>query len=57
MALSIFAIHMFGDLWSPPVVGFLADNLPIQLAMMTLPIALGLSAAVWWPRAPRKVAT
>jgi MFS family permease len=50
MALSIFSIHIFGDLWSPPLVGLLADHLPIQLAMMSLPIAIGLSAWLWWPR-------
>lgn len=55
MALSIFAIHVFGDLWSPPVVGVLADHLPIQLAMMTLPIAVALSAILWWPRKIRAV--
>lgn len=50
MALSIFSIHVFGDLWSPPVVGLLADHLPIQIAMMTLPIAIVFSAYLWWPR-------
>ncbi|HVH45890.1 MAG TPA: MFS transporter [Labilithrix sp.] len=50
MALTIFAIHVFGDLWSPPLVGLLADHLPIQIAMMTLPLAIGLSAWLWWPR-------
>jgi MFS family permease len=50
MALSIFAIHVFGDLWSPPLVGLLADHLPIQIAMMTLPIAVATSAILWWPR-------
>lgn len=50
MALSIFSIHVFGDLWSPPIVGALADHLPIQLAMMMLPVAIGLSALLWWPR-------
>jgi MFS family permease len=50
MALSIFSIHVFGDLWSPPLVGLLADHLPIQLAMMSLPVAIGLSAWLWWPR-------
>jgi MFS family permease len=44
MALSIFAIHMFGDLWSPPLIGALADHLPIQVAMMALPVAIVLSA-------------
>ncbi len=50
MALSIFSIHIFGDLWSPPLVGLLADHLPIQLAMMTLPVAIAASAWIWWPR-------
>jgi MFS family permease len=50
MALSIFAIHMLGDLWSPPLVGVLADHLPIEAAMMTLPVTIALSALVWWPR-------
>ncbi|MBS2015128.1 MAG: MFS transporter [Deltaproteobacteria bacterium] len=50
MALSIFAIHVLGDLWSPPLVGLLADHLPIALAMMTLPVAIGASAWLWWPR-------
>ena len=55
MALSIFSIHVFGDLWSPPLVGMLADHLPIQLAMMTLPLAIGASAWIWWPRGPETV--
>jgi MFS family permease len=50
MALCIFAIHVLGDLWSPPFVGILADHLPIQLAMMTLPVAIASSAVIWWPR-------
>ncbi|MFO0735845.1 MAG: MFS transporter [Labilithrix sp.] len=50
MALSIFAIHVLGDLWSPPAVGVLADHLPIQLAMMTLPLAIAASGAIWWSR-------
>jgi MFS transporter, Spinster family, sphingosine-1-phosphate transporter len=50
MALSIFSIHIFGDLWSPPLVGLLADHAPIELAMMTLPLAIALSGWIWWPR-------
>lgn len=50
MALSIFSIHVFGDLWSPPLVGLLADYLPIQVAMMVLPLAIGVSAWIWWHR-------
>jgi MFS family permease len=49
MALSIFAIHAFGDLWSPPMVGWLTDRLPAHIAMLTLPVTIALSAIVWWP--------
>jgi MFS transporter, Spinster family, sphingosine-1-phosphate transporter len=51
MALSIFAIHLFGDLWSPPVLGLLLDNLALVAAMMTLPLMLAVATWVWWPRA------
>jgi MFS family permease len=50
MALSIFSIHALGDLWSPPLVGLLADHLPLPVAMMTLPAAIAASAWLWWPR-------
>lgn len=55
MALAIFSIHVFGDLWSPPLVGLLADHLPIAMAMMTLPVAIAVSAYLWWPRRDREV--
>ena len=54
MALSIFAIHALGDLWSPPLVGFLADHMRMESAMMLLPVAIAVSALVWWPRKPRE---
>ncbi len=50
MALSIFAIHALGDLWSPPLVGLLQDYLPVALAMMSLPVALVISGLIWLPR-------
>jgi len=50
MALQIFAIHLFGDLWSPPAVGLLSDHFPIAMAMMSLPLAVALAAALWWVR-------
>jgi MFS family permease len=64
MALSIFGIHLLGDLWSPPLVGSIADTLKerfaasmpekaavaqaSQIAMMILPVALAVSAALWF---------
>jgi MFS transporter, Spinster family, sphingosine-1-phosphate transporter len=59
VALAIFAIHLFGDLWSPPLIGKLADAMPMRIAMMMLPIAFGIGALVWWlpgRRAARAVA-
>jgi MFS family permease len=48
MAVSIFAIHMLGDLWSPPGVGILADHVPMQSAMLVLPAAIAFGAIAWW---------
>ncbi|MDP9149972.1 MAG: MFS transporter, partial [Myxococcota bacterium] len=48
MALGIFAIHLLGDLWSPPLLGFVADHAPIALAMSLAPLAFAVAAIVWW---------
>lgn len=41
MALSIFMIHLFGDMWSPQIVGKLADQWHnLQSALLILPPAL-----------------
>jgi MFS family permease len=47
MALSIFSIHLLGDLWSPTFVGGLGEVVPMKWAMMALPLAFAVSAAVW----------
>ena len=49
MAASIFVIHMFGDLWSPQLVGALSDRwLDLRLAVLwVLPVALIVSAIFW----------
>ena len=48
MAASIFAIHLFGDLWSPPIVGFLADQTKrFDRAVLVLPVALIVCAGFW----------
>ncbi len=51
MAASIFAIHMFGDLWSPTFVGYLSDRSGGDLrhaVLCVLPVALVVSASLWW---------
>jgi MFS transporter, Spinster family, sphingosine-1-phosphate transporter len=50
MAASIFAIHLFGDLWSSAALGLLLDGLPLAIAMMALPLTFAGSAYLWWSR-------
>ena len=49
MAVSIFTIHLFGDMWSPEIVGRLADSLGGNLskAVLILPVALIVAAVLW----------
>jgi len=48
MALSIFAIHLLGDLWSPPLIGSLADHIAMRWAMFLVPFAFAVAAIIWW---------
>jgi predicted MFS family arabinose efflux permease len=50
MALSIFMIHLFGDMWSPEIVGRLADHLgnDLQKAVLLLPAMLLVGAVFWF---------
>ncbi len=48
MALSIFMIHLFGDVWSSEIVGRLADHWhDLRAAVMILPIALVVGGIFW----------
>jgi sugar phosphate permease len=49
MAVSIFTIHLFGDMWSPEIVGRLADSFggDLQKAVLILPGALIVASALW----------
>jgi MFS family permease len=47
-AVSIFAIHAFGDVISPPLAGLLADQMPMPDAMLLLVAAVAVSAVVWF---------
>jgi MFS family permease len=48
MALSIFAIHLFGDMISPPLIGAISDASSLRSGMFVLPLALALAAIAWW---------
>ncbi|HEV7927734.1 MAG TPA: MFS transporter [Verrucomicrobiae bacterium] len=49
MAVSIFTIHLFGDMWSPEIVGRLADSFDgnLRKAVLILPVALIVASALW----------
>ncbi len=48
MALLIFTIHLFGDLWSPPLVGLVRDHSSLLNGMLLLPVGFAIGAIVWW---------
>lgn len=48
MGLCVFSIHALGDLWSPPLIGWLGDRVPLQLAMFAVPTVFALGGIVWW---------
>ena len=47
MAGSIFIIHLFGDLWSPAIVGKMSDIFGLQKGVMVLPLTLLIAAGLW----------
>ena len=48
MAISIFMIHLFGDVWSSEIVGRLADYWSnLQKAVLILPLALLVGGLLW----------
>ncbi len=48
MAISIFAIHLLGDLISPPLIGAISDHWSLRGGMFLLPAALTWGAWFWW---------
>jgi MFS family permease len=48
MAVSIFLIHLFGDMPSPLLVGWLSDEWgSLRSAVLILPVALMGAASLW----------
>jgi sugar phosphate permease len=53
MALSILAIHLLGDVPSPPLVGAVSDATSLSHAMLILPFAFAVSGLIWMGAAYR----
>ncbi len=47
MALSIFTIHLLGDVPSPPLIGHLALTGSIEHAVLIVPVALAIGGVIW----------
>jgi MFS family permease len=52
VALSIFAIHLFGDVPSPPLLGAISDRTSLATAFLLVPAVIAL-AGILWLRAAR----
>lgn len=47
IALSIFTIHILGDVLSPPVIGALSDTSSLQAAVKIIPAAVVVAGVLW----------
>ena len=47
LALSILAIHLLGDVPSPPLIGAISDRTSLQTAFLILPVAIAISGVIW----------
>lgn len=55
VGLSIFAIHAFGDVPSPIVVGWLSDRVGLASAVAVVPASVLLAGAIWTFAARRRL--
>ncbi len=47
VALSILAIHVLGDIPSPPLVGLVSEHSSLARALLILPAAFGVAGLIW----------
>ncbi len=47
VALSIFAIHVLGDVPSPPLIGAISEATDLARALLMVPAAIAVAGAVW----------
>lgn len=54
VALSIFMMHILGDVPSPPLIGYLSDRNGLASAFLIVPVAIFISGVIWTYAAARK---
>ena len=47
IALSMFIIHLLGDVPSPPLIGHLSDASSLGQAVLVVPVTIGIGGIVW----------
>jgi MFS family permease len=47
IALEVFAIHLLGDVISPPLIGVLSDHFSLEQAVKIVPIAVVIGGLIW----------
>jgi hypothetical protein len=47
VALSIFTIHILGDVPSPSVVGIISDARSLAAAVLIIPVAVLIGGVIW----------
>lgn len=47
VALSIFSIHLFGDVPSPPLIGAISDSSSLADAVLIVPVAVAIGGLLW----------
>ncbi len=48
VALSVLMIHLLGDVISPPLIGAISDRTSLGAAVLIVPVAIAVCAALWW---------
>ncbi|HUP61018.1 MAG TPA: MFS transporter [Thermoanaerobaculia bacterium] len=47
VGLSVFAMHVLGDIPSPPLIGLISDRSSLASALLIVPIAVALAGLIW----------
>ena len=47
VGISVFAMHFFGDIPSPPLIGLLSDATSLERAFLMVPVAIVVAGLIW----------
>ena len=47
LGLSVLAMHVLGDIPSPPLIGFLSDRSSLEQAVLVVPVAILVAGVIW----------